>query len=167
MNFIVTGNLRERVTTIQANMRRIPEQIQSIAQETIDRSEDEILDILGFEPPKSQFAYGEFPWTSEKQRRYVLGFVLKGKKYTRKGKKPRGWRVFGKRTTNGAIIIVRNENPIAKYLHGRFDTVKPQQRFHHIIGWTTASANRERVFIILINTAKQVMNEQAIQLIKG
>lgn len=167
MKFTISGNLRERVAILQANIRAIPEQTQAIAQETIDRSEDEILDILGFEPPKSQFRYGDFPWTSEKQRRYVMGFVLKGKKYQRKGKKPRGWRVFGKRTPTGAVIIVRNENPTAKYLHGRFDTVKPQQRFHHIIGWTTASANRQRVFIILIDTAKQVATEYLKDWIQG
>jgi hypothetical protein len=166
VDFIVSGNLRERVSSIQANMRRLPQQIQLIAEEAIDRSEDEILDILGFEPPTSQFAYGEFPWTSEAQRIAVM-IKLKGQKYKRKGKKPRGWKVYGVKTANGATIYVTNENPVAKYLYGKFDSVKPQQKFHHIIGWTTASANRDRVFSILITNTRKVLSEQAIQLFFG
>lgn len=167
MRFIVAGNIRQRIITIQANLRRLPEQIHAITQAVIDRSEDEVLDMLGFEPPAASFAYGKFPWTSENQRKYVLGFVLKGKKYKRRGKKPRGWRLFGIKAPNGAIIIVRNENPIAVYLHGKFDSVKPQQKFHHIIGWTTASAARVPVLVILIRNTKQVVSEQAAQLIFG
>jgi hypothetical protein len=166
VNFVVSGNIRERVNSITANMRRLPEQIHLIADEAIDRSEDEILDVLGFEPPTSQFAYGEFPWTSEAQRIAVM-IKLKGQKYRRKGNKPRGWKVYGVRIPNGATIYVTNENPIAKYLHGTFNTVKPQQRFHHIIGWSTASANRDRVLSILIASTRQVLAEQAIQLIFG
>lgn len=167
MKFIVESNIRQRITTIQQNLRRFPEQIQSITQEVIDRSEDEILDILGFEPPVANFPYGKFPWTSKNQRKYVMGFVLKGKKYKRRGKKPRGWRVFGVKVPNGATIYVRNENPIGEYLHGKFDSVKPQQKFHHITGWTTASANKTRVFGILLANTKQVVSEQAVQLIFG
>ena len=147
-------------------MRRLPEQIALIAEEAIDRSEDEILDIFGFEPPTSQFAYGEFPWTSDAQRIAVM-IKLKGQKYKRKGRKPRGWKVYGVKTANGATIYVNNENPVAKYLHGTFNTFKPQQKFHNVIGWTTASANRDRVLSILITNTRKVLSEQAIQLFFG
>jgi hypothetical protein len=166
MNFVIESNIRQRITAIQQNLRRFPEQIQSITQEVIDRSEDEILDILGFEPPTPQFAYGDFPWESDAQRIAVV-IKLKGKKYKRRGKKPRGWRIFGIKAPNGATILVRNENPIGKYLHGKFDSPKPQQKFHHIIGWSSASANRDRVFGILLANTKQVVSEQAVQLIFG
>jgi hypothetical protein len=166
VKFVVESNIRQRITTIQQNLRRLPEQIHAITQEVIDRSEDEILDILGFEPPVPQFAYGDFPWTSDAQRIAVM-IKLKGQKYKRRGKKPRGWRVFGVKVPNGATIFVRNENPIGEYLHGKFDSVKPQQKFHHVIGWSTASANRDRVFGILIANTRKVVSEQAIQLIFG
>lgn len=160
------GNVKERITQIQANIRRFPEQVHLITQEVIDRSENEILTVLGFEPPKPQFPYGEFPWESRAQQIAVM-IKLKGQKYQRKGTPPRAWRVFGIKTSNGATIYVQNEWDKAKYLHGKFDSAKPQQRFHHIIGWTQASANRDRVFSILIAHTKQVISEQAIQLIFG
>lgn len=167
MKLTVTSNIQQRITSITQHIRRLPDDIPALAEETVRRSEEAILEIVAFEPPKTQFPYGQFPWTSEKQRRYVLGFVLKGKKYQRTGTRPRAWRVFSITASEGATIIVQNDWDKAKYLHGRFDGVSPQQRFHHIIGWTTANANRERVITILRDSLSTVIGDTLIPALLG
>lgn len=167
MNFTVSGNIKQRVTRITANLQAFPQQIHSITQRVVDIAKPLILPILQFEPPTPKYAYGQFPWESDKQR---IAVMIKYKElgitqYKRKGDTKRGWRLFGVTTPNGAQIIVRNEWDKAKYVYGQFTTEKPQQRFHHITGWTQAKTQREEIYKILLDTYRDVIRDEAIQLL--
>lgn len=164
MKFQVKSNIKKQITKVTANLQAFPQQIATITQEVVDKSEPEILSILTFTPPKPN---RKIEWTSEKQRRayFATDGFGNGIPYRRKGNSSKGWRVFGVRTASGAQVIVRNEWDKAKFVYGQFTTQAPQQGFHDITGWTQAKTQREQIITILIDTYRDVIRTKGIQLL--
>lgn len=101
-------------------------------------------------PPRRKYP-DDYPieWTSLKQMRYVMGFVLKGKPYKRTGKLAAGWQYRVKIYKKSRISFhLKNDTDYSMFVKGRFGTgtsrrsikryIKPMQRFHMITGWQEA-----------------------------
>lgn len=98
-------------------------------------------------PPKHSFAYGAFPWTTQRQKRafFATDGFGRGIPTTRTGAIARGWQLRQYRRGGIRGISLRNIHPAARFLYGTLNIQspaqarRPQQRFHKLIGWPTAT----------------------------
>lgn len=113
-------------------------------------------------PPRRKYPQ-DYPleWTSEKQRKYVWGYILKGKPYTRKNKIQSGWKNKVSIRSNRIVVEMKNSYPESKFVVGLIGMgeskksikkyIKPIQRFHTITGWKPAYITVQKY----INRAKE------------
>jgi hypothetical protein len=121
----------------------LPDDIQAAARLTIPELEGVKRKLAQEAPPVKR----PIEWTSEKQRRayFATNGFGSGIPYRRTGKLNRAWVTSATPTGNGAVIVLSNEAPIAKYVYGMFGAPKPQQGFHRNTGWQTISKQQYEV----------------------
>lgn len=129
---------------------RFAARMQSVNKQGADEMRRRALPQLQAVPPRHDFPYGQFPWTTDKQRKFVLGYVLDRDgagniiQYQRTGALPKAWEVNEYRRGDIYGFTTRNTAPAAPYVYGtvnllnRAEAIKPQQRFHRLIGWPIA-----------------------------
>jgi hypothetical protein len=121
--------------------------------------EDELLkpmlqQFIDDVPPERTYP-DDYPieWTSDKQRKYVMGYVLNGKKHQRTNRLVKGWK-YKLHVYNRKISLkIYNEEEESKFVFGkvgigtsirsikRYSVGKlgeRPQRFHRITGWKLA-----------------------------
>lgn len=124
----------------------LPDVIAEAGDDARDAIKPDLLRQLRQEPPVKRFPIGQFPWTSEKQRRFVLAKLRKDDNlpYQRSHRLSRSWDVRSRQSRNSYHLIIENPAPAAQYVYGKLDqrgrnaARRPQQRFHQIIGWPLA-----------------------------
>ncbi len=121
---------------------------KQLAQRIRDKFMKPMLKKLQDIPPRRNYP-DDYPleWTSEKQRKYVMGFVLKGKPYQRSGDTARKWKYRVTTRNNKIEMKIENRSPHSKFVYGDIGMrrgasrelyLKPKQRFHTITGWPSA-----------------------------
>jgi hypothetical protein len=116
-------------------VRDLPKVVQTVGKPVLDKLRDPMLAALKFYPPPPNYAYGKFPWKSERQRRFVMA-KLRGQKYTRTFELRKAWRVYVE-TLNGRLVMsVINLADSAQFVVGRLnqrsraEAAIPVQPFH-------------------------------------
>lgn len=91
------------------------------------------LDLKRY-PPHHTFPYGEFPWTTEKQKRafFATGGFGGGIPGSRTGDLSRSWHTIYTFDALGGNINIVNDEPYMPFVQGEY-----QQEFHRITGWLT------------------------------
>lgn len=132
--------LDKQLTTVADLQKRVTTVVERIHA----RNQGPFLRALQVEPRRRQYPQ-EYPleWTSEKQRRayWASNGFGKGIPYKRTGKLSQGWQIFLLPTANGITINVRNSRRYAHFVVGKLRRrgQNPQQRFHILTGWLSAS----------------------------
>lgn len=131
----------EWLNTLQQVHAIIPDHIEAYAKRDLRPSVSQRVDTtLRVEPPVRSWP-DDYPieWTSEKQRRYVMAFVLERDAngniipYERTHEYVHGWHVQGNYAHGLTAIEVFHDSDVADFIGGR-----RQQRFHRITGWANA-----------------------------
>ena len=115
--------------------QELPGFVRQVGLPILDKIAGPMLSALQHYPSPPNYAYGEFPWVSERQRRFVMA-KLGGQKYKRTFGLRRAWRVVA-RTHEGRIsLTVANASSAAQFVVGRFnqrsraEAAIPVQPFH-------------------------------------
>lgn len=124
---------KSRFANWKRNIKQAPKQIEAFFQtDIVHNIQREVEEVSVYPGPVVYADSGRLRWTSEKQRRYVIGYVLKKDNrgniipYQRRGTYYDTVEV----TADGKVIIIANTNPVSKYITGRL-----QQGFHADTGW--------------------------------
>jgi hypothetical protein len=120
---------------------RYPDLVQDEADRSIrPRATRLIQNRLGSRTP-GPVVY-PIAWTSEKQRRayFATNGFGHGIPYRRTGALMRAWEVIMRATQSGFSLVVRNDNPAAPFVVGRW-----QQGYHARTGWPKARTMIEQV----------------------
>lgn len=120
-------------------------------------------------------------WTTDKQRKYffwavkkkiIKGYTLDDKGnitsgYKRTGAVTEAWEVHWMADPQDLLngdLLLQNDNPVTRYVHGGFtQETMQQQRFHLITGWTNAVIAAEGVWM----DARQIMREEYDEALSG
>lgn len=112
-------------------------EVRRLAMPHVERR---VQDTLMQPPGPVQYTdNGRLRWASEKQRRYVIGYVLDKDAagniipYERTGEYEEGWEVELLTVEDGGVIVVRNPVPYAAFVGGAW-----QQPYHEDTGWSRA-----------------------------
>lgn len=125
----------EPLDAVEDFINTLPRAVEDISKEISSELEAPLLAELQKYPSRPSYAYGEFPWKTERQRRYVMA-KLKGRRSRRSGKLRKGWRVSITGERGKLIFLVVNTEAYAQFVVGRFnqksrdDAVMPIQPFH-------------------------------------
>lgn len=124
---------------------------QFAMDEAVQTIEGNLRDELAYVPPQRSYP-SEYPieWTSEKQRRYVMGFVLKRDEegniipYQRTGRMANAWEFDVVTGADGIAFIIQNPIAYSRFVVGTLAqninrATVPQQRFHRRTGWVAAT----------------------------
>mgnify|MGYP001333963878 CR=1 FL=1 len=133
----------DTLAAIQTALGQFPDEVQEYARKKVRPFVSHLVDkLLRIDPGPVVYAdNGKLRWKSERQRRYVLGYVLDRDSqgnvipYRRTGAARRGWQVRGDYAEGFAGISVANTRQAAQYIYGSATEVRPQQPFHEDTGW--------------------------------
>jgi hypothetical protein len=115
--------------------RQLPAVVQQQGKAAVQPLVAPMLAALSFYPPPPNYAYGKFPWKSEKQRRFVMA-KLNGQKYQRTFGLRRAWHVYVETLSGRLVMTVINTDPSAQFVVGRLnqrsraEAALPVQPFH-------------------------------------
>jgi hypothetical protein len=116
-------------------VKELPEFAQRVGLPIMERASGPMLAALQRYPAPPKYAYGKFPWKSERQRRAVMA-KLGGRKYKRTFELRKAWRVEPRSDGNKLILSVFNLADAAQFVGGRFnqrsraEAAIPVQPFH-------------------------------------
>lgn len=122
--------------------------LRAVGQEIGRQYFDPAIRTLRKYPPNSNRRRIPLRFVSDKQRRYVMGVVLKGKPYKRTHRLGRAWTYHTNVRNNTLYMAFENKVPYRKFVMGNFGMgrsrrqqrryLKPMQPFHHDRGWQPA-----------------------------
>ena len=153
--------------SILDGLRDMPKLVRDAANATIKKDGDKIVRQLRKPAPKRR---GPVRWKSEKQRRYVLGFVLKKRKdgsiipYKRTGKMRKAWELNLKTSGNRTTFSFRNRVGYARFVMGTLnlksldDAMDYQQPFHQDTGWQLAQPIVKKGLVTLEETFQKELD---------
>lgn len=141
----VRRTFTDPIDATREKIRELNTQSNIAMREAVEENKPFALEELQAEPGKPKYP---IEWTSEKQRRYVMGYVLERDEngeiipYQRTGDLARGWELRYIRTPEGGAFIFRNETPYVRFVGGSLarsldSATRFKQQFHSNTGWQT------------------------------
>jgi hypothetical protein len=123
------------IPTIQSRLSRLPDMARDMG---VELANEYIVNQMQVQPP---VPHGNFQWSSEKQRKYVMAKISEGGYTGRTQELREGWKTVG----NGYNQIVANEVPCAQFVQDTNQIVG-----HKANGWQTVNqVLREKASTIL------------------
>lgn len=113
--------------------------------------------------PKPKGARANMPggrYSKQKAAFFATDGFGKGIPYRRTGKVVKAWHLVYSAGQSGGRLTLVNRVPYARFVYGGFQPGNSyQQRFHKNTGWSSAIAQRDRLFVSLRAEIERAFNE--------
>jgi hypothetical protein len=114
------------IATIQNRLSKLPKEAKDMG---VESANEYIVNLMKVEPP---VPHGNFQWSSDKQRRYVMAKISEGGYTGRTQKLRNAWKPVGE----GYNQMVVNETPYAEFVQGDNQIIG-----HKANNWKTIADN--------------------------